>query len=67
MGAASGVTQAGMFTGAMTGPAIFGVVADNYGFGWSWLIVACFSATAAVLMFTASRLAGSGVQRRIEQ
>ncbi|MEM7143067.1 MAG: MFS transporter [Actinomycetota bacterium] len=53
-GAASGVVQAAMFTGAMIGPAIFGVVADVHGFGWAWSVVTCFSAVAAVSMATAA-------------
>lgn len=57
-GAASGVVQAGMFTGAMTGPALFGVIADTHGFGWAWLVAAASSATAAALMATASGQAG---------
>jgi len=53
-GAASGVVQAGMFLGAMTGPAAFGVIADIHGFGWAWLMVAVLSSLAAALMATAS-------------
>lgn len=53
-GAASGVVQAAMFTGAMIGPAAFGVVADIHGFGWAWLMVTAFSATAASMMATAA-------------
>ena len=57
-GAASGVVQAGMFAGAMSGPAAFGVIADTHGFGWAWLMAAVLSAMAAVLMSTASAKAG---------
>lgn len=53
-GAASGVVQAGMFTGAMTGPALFGLIAESQGFIWAWLMASAFSAAAAVLMSTAS-------------
>ena len=57
-GASSGVVQAGMFAGAMTGPAAFGVIADTQGFGWAWLMAAGLSATAALLMSTASAQTG---------
>ncbi len=59
-GAASGVVQAGMFVGAMTGPAVFGVLADVQGFGWAWMFVASLSAAAAALMSTASAKSGVG-------
>jgi len=57
-GAASGVVQAGMFVGAMTGPAVFGVLADTHGFGFAWLMVAALSAAASALMSTASAKTG---------
>lgn len=57
-GAASGVVQAGMFTGAMTGPALFGVIADTHGFGWAWLLPATFAAVAAALLWTVSTRQG---------
>ncbi len=53
-GAASGVLQAAIFVGAMTGPALFGVVADIHGFAWAWMMVCAFGATAATLMTTAA-------------
>lgn len=49
-GAASGVVQAGMFTGATIGPALFGPLADRQGFGWAWMLSAAFSATAMGLI-----------------
>jgi MFS family permease len=57
-GASSGVVQAGMFVGAMTGPAAFGIIADTHGFGWAWLMAAGLSAAAALLMSTASAQTG---------
>lgn len=63
-GAASGVVQAGMFVGAMTGPAVFGVLADTHGFGWAWLMAAGASSIAAGLMSTASAKAGIDEARR---
>jgi fucose permease len=49
-GAASGVVQAGMFTGAMTGPALFGVIADLHGFDWAWLLSCGCSALGMILI-----------------
>ncbi len=54
-GAATGIVQAGMFWGAMTGPALFGVVAERAGFGWAWTTSFGFAALAAVLVATAGR------------
>ena len=49
-GAASGVVQTGMFTGAMIGPALFGLVADSHGFGWAWMLSCGFSTLAMLLV-----------------
>jgi MFS family permease len=62
-GAASGVVQGGMFTGAMIGPAVFGVLADVHGFGWAWLFVAALSGVAAIMMAAAAATVGSGVEQ----
>ncbi|GJM37566.1 MAG: MFS transporter [Acidimicrobiales bacterium] len=59
-GAASGVLQASMFVGAMTGPALFGVVADAHSFGWAWMMVCGFSAVAAAMMSAAALRAEPG-------
>ncbi len=53
-GAASGIVQAGMFTGAMTGPVLFGIIADQAGFGWAWMLSAVFVALAAIVMAAAT-------------
>ena len=53
-GAASGIVQAGMFTGAMTGPVMFGIIADHASFGWAWMLSAVFIAVAAVMMAVAT-------------
>ncbi len=49
-GAASGVTQSGIFVGAVLGPLLFGVVADTAGFGAAWLLSAVWSVAAATLV-----------------
>lgn len=54
-GAASGVVQGGMFTGAMIGPALFGLLADGPGFAAAWALSSGFSALAAVLLWLARR------------
>jgi len=68
MGAASGVVQAGMFTGAMIGPVIFGLVADAHGFGWAWMVSCTASTLAFVLVGVGARLqrraAGSAAELR---
>ncbi len=55
MGGASGVLQAGMFTGATIGPAVFGIVADVESFAAAWLICGVSSATGAVLVAMGGR------------
>ncbi len=55
-GGASGVLQAGMFVGATAGPAIFGVVADNAGFRWAWVVSAVAAAVAAGFISVGGRL-----------
>ena len=47
-GGATGVLQAGMFIGAMIGPALFGIIADSQGFATGWMI----SFTAAIAAAT---------------
>ncbi|RMH84609.1 MAG: MFS transporter [Actinomyces sp.] len=54
-GAATGVVQAGMFWGAMTGPAVFGLVAEHGGFAWAWTTSWAWAAVAAVLVAAAGR------------
>lgn len=61
-GAASGVVQAGMFTGAMIGPALFGLIADHHGFGWAWMLSCGCSASAMVLV-----AGGATLHRRADQ
>ena len=55
-GAASGMVQAGIFAGATVGPALFGVLADQHGFRWAWMLSFSFAATASALIaFGAAR------------
>ncbi len=49
-GGAAGVLQAGMFVGAMIGPGVFGIVADNQGFATGWMISFTAAIVAAALL-----------------
>ena len=49
-GGATGVLQSGIFLGAMLGPGIFGIVADNQGFATGWMISFTAALTAAWLL-----------------
>ena len=53
--AAIGVTQAGVYAGAMSGPLVFGVVFERFGRGAAWSITALLAFAAAVLMVLGSR------------
>jgi len=53
-GSASGIVQAGMFTGAMIGPVLFGITADRAGFAWAWMTSAAFIWVAAAAMAMAT-------------
>ncbi|MEL7210644.1 MAG: MFS transporter, partial [Actinomycetota bacterium] len=48
-GAATGITQTGIYIGAVTGPFLFGVVADG-GYGGAWAMAGCWSVIAGLLM-----------------
>ena len=54
-GAATGITQTGVYVGALTGPVVFGLVADHAGFGWAWILSAAFSSIGAVGMVVGRR------------
>jgi len=45
--AATGITQTGVYVGALTGPILFGVVVDSAGYGLAWLLAGLASALAA--------------------
>ena len=59
---AAGWGEAGMFTGAMIGPALFGLIADHHGFGWAWMLSCGCSASAMVLV-----AGGATLHRRADQ
>lgn len=45
--AATGITQTGVYVGALTGPIAFGVVVDTAGYGLAWTLAGLASAGAA--------------------
>lgn len=49
IGGASGILQAGMFTGATLGPGMFGIVAEQVSFAAAWTI--CFGSAVLGAMF----------------
>ena len=57
-GAATGITQTGTYSGAVLGPLLFGVVAEQLSFGWAWWLAALMSALAAGAMWTGRRISG---------
>jgi MFS family permease len=55
-GAATGITQTGTYVGAVAGPVLFGVAADQLGFGWAWLGSAAVTLVAAATIVRGRRL-----------
>ena len=55
-GAATGITLTGSFTGAVTGPLVFGVLVETAGYGWAWGFISATSVAAAAVMAVVSRL-----------
>lgn len=53
--AATGVTQTGIYLGAVTGPLVFGVLADHLGFGWGWTFSLAATLAAAVMVSAVAR------------
>lgn len=45
--AATGITQTGVYVGALSGPVLFGLVVDSAGYGLAWLLAGVASALAA--------------------
>lgn len=45
--AATGITQTGVYVGALAGPILFGLVVDSAGYGLAWLLAGVASAGAA--------------------
>jgi MFS family permease len=48
--AATGITQTGTYVGAVSGPLLFGVLADHTSYPVAWLAAAAFSVAAAAVM-----------------
>ena len=58
--AATGITQTGVYVGALTGPILFGVVVDSAGYGLAWLLAGVASALAAAgVVYGRSRVVAS--------
>jgi predicted MFS family arabinose efflux permease len=56
--AATGITQTGTYIGAVSGPLLFGVLADHTSYPVAWLVAAGFAVVAAAVMAVGqSRLA----------
>lgn len=49
-GAATGITQTGVYIGALSGPILFGLVVDAWGYGPAWSLAALSSLGSAVGM-----------------
>jgi predicted MFS family arabinose efflux permease len=56
-GAATGVTQTGIYVGAAGGPAAFGVVSAEAGYSAAWAVSGGLCVVAAVAFAYAARLA----------
>jgi predicted MFS family arabinose efflux permease len=54
-GAASGVSQTGIYVGAAGGPAAFGALYTEVGYSAAWLAVAGLTLLAAAVMWLAAR------------
>jgi MFS family permease len=60
-GAATGVTQTGIYVGAAAGPAAYGLVSEEYGYSTAWVVSGVLCLLAAVAFWYAGRLARSRV------
>ncbi len=54
-GAATGISQTGIYVGAAGGPAAFGTLYAHYGYATAWLVVAASTLLAAAVMWLAAR------------
>ena len=45
--AATGITQTGVYIGALSGPVLFGIVVDRFGYSLAWTLAGLSLATAA--------------------
>ncbi len=62
--AATAITQTGVFAGGVTGPAVFGAVAEHVSFQAAWSMAAGLQLVGAVLIMIARRLLRDVRQRR---
>ncbi len=60
VGAATGVTQAGVFAGAVIGPVAFGWLAHAYSYEAAWQMLAAIALLAAAMAFASSRIIRRG-------
>jgi predicted MFS family arabinose efflux permease len=60
-GAATGVTQAGVYVGAAAGPAAYGLVSEQYGYSAAWVVSGVLCVLAAAAVWYATRLARSQI------
>lgn len=51
-GAATGVTQTGVYVGVLSAPIAFGVLVDNAGYSWAWIVAGISALIGAVLFWT---------------
>lgn len=54
-GAATGITMTGSYTGAVGGPLVFGLVADQASYGWAWAVTVVFMVAAAAVLTVVGR------------
>jgi predicted MFS family arabinose efflux permease len=60
-GAATGVTQTGIYVGAAAGPAAYGLVSEEYGYSTAWAVSGALCLLGALTFWYAGRLAQSRV------
>jgi predicted MFS family arabinose efflux permease len=60
-GAATGVTQTGIYVGAAAGPAAYGLVSEEYGYSTAWAVSGALCLLGAFAFWYAGRLARSRV------
>jgi predicted MFS family arabinose efflux permease len=60
-GAATGVTQTGIYVGAAAGPAAYGLVSEEYGYSTAWAVSGALCLLGALTFWYAGRLARSRV------
>ena len=51
-GAASGVTQMGIYLGVFLGPLVTGWTIDEFGYSWMWAVVAACMAIGAAITYS---------------